>query len=58
MNDPATTTVNELAQRISQLLDSAKQLTNINMGSSAGRQIVAVTLARGLVMNEGNENST
>ena len=57
MNDPATTTVNELALRISQILDNAKELTNINMGSNAGRQIIAVTLARALVINEGKENA-
>jgi hypothetical protein len=41
--------VNTLTERISQYLDSAKELTDINMGSRAGRQIVAAVIARQLI---------
>jgi len=42
-------TVNVLTERISQILDGAKHLTNINMGSERGRQFVAATIARQLI---------
>ena len=42
-------TVTVLTQRISQILDDAKHLTNINMGSAAGRQFVAAEVAARLV---------
>ena len=47
MNDAADS-VNELTQRISQILDDAKELTYVNMGSKAGRQMVATVIAKKL----------
>ena len=41
--------VNTLTDRISQILDSDNSLTSINMGSQAGRQIVAAVIARQLI---------
>ena len=60
------TAVNQLAQQIRQILDSANHLTDINMGSSAGRKILADYLARQIVggarvgeeSDEGVENMT
>jgi hypothetical protein len=42
-------TVNVLTERISQILDSDNSLTDINMGSKAGRQMVAAAIARQLI---------
>tara|TARA_B100000029_G_scaffold496744_1_gene563446 strand:- start:1148 stop:1315 length:168 start_codon:yes stop_codon:yes gene_type:complete len=47
------TTVNALTERISQILDDAKHLTDINMGSKRGRQFVAAEIARQLIDGRG-----
>jgi len=47
--DSTTEVVKQLTQLISQILDSANHLTDINMGSAAGRQIVAGEVARQLI---------
>ena len=39
----------QLTEIISQILDDAKHLTDINMGSEAGRQIVAATVASQMI---------
>ena len=46
-------TVNALTERISQILDDAKHLTDVNMGSKAGRQIIAAAIARQLIDGRG-----
>ena len=46
-------TVTMLTQRISQILDDAKHLTDVNMGSRRGRQIVAAEIARQLIDSRG-----
>ena len=48
--------VNTLTERISQILDGDKSLTVINMGSRRGRQIVAASVARGLI-GRGQEDN-
>ena len=49
-------TVNVLTERISQILDGAKHLTAVNMGSKAGRQIVAAAIARQLIDGRGQQD--
>jgi hypothetical protein len=49
-------TVKVLTERISQILDGAKGLTDINMGSKAGRQIVAATIASRMIYGRGQED--
>jgi len=39
----------QLTEIISQILDDANHLTDINMGSEAGRQIVAATVASQMI---------
>ena len=46
-------TVNVLTERISQILDSAKHMTDVNMGSQAGRRFVAAFIARQLIDGRG-----
>ena len=43
------TAVKVLTERISHILDDAKHLTGINVGSRRGRQIIAAEVATGLV---------
>ena len=43
------TPTEQLTEIISQILDNASNLTDINMGSEAGRQIVAATIASQLI---------
>jgi len=43
------TPVEQLTAIIGQILDDANHLTTINMGSEAGRQIVAATVARQMI---------
>ncbi len=50
------TTVNYLTRRISQILDSANHLTTVNMGSEAGRHIVATVIAQQLVTTPEGED--
>ena len=51
-------TVKVLTERISQILDGAKELTDINMGSEAGRQIVAAAIARQMIYGRGQEDNS
>ena len=43
------TPTEQLTEIISQILDNASNLTDINMGSAAGRQIVAATVASQMI---------
>jgi hypothetical protein len=43
------TPTEQLTEIISQILDDANHLTDINMGSEAGRQIVAATVASQMI---------
>ena len=52
------TAVNYLTRRVSQILDSAKHLTTVNMGSKAGRHMVATVIAQQLVTTQEAEGSS